>query len=248
MTSTRFLPVLAAVALVAPAARAQPPTELPHAVISASAGVQGPSRTFTDTFTFDQYVETARVQADYAVKVKAFFDGGAAVRLWRSLGAGVAISRFTDTRTAAVAATVPHPFFFDRDRTITGTATGVARNETAVHAQIVAFVPAGRRWLLELSAGPTFLTVEQSFVTGVSYDESYPFDTATYRSATIQKIRDRKVGYHIGADVMVRLTSSIGLGAIVRYSQARVGVDVNGARLDLDAGGLQAGGGMRVMF
>ncbi len=245
---TRLLLTAIAIALAAPAARAQAPTELPHAVLSANVGAQAPSRSFTDTFTFDQYVETAQVQADYAVKVKAFFDGGAAVRLWRSVGAGVAVSRFTDTRAAAVTGTVPHPFFFDRDRTITGAATGVARNETAVHVQIVAFVPAGRRWLLELSAGPTFLSVEQGFVTGVSYDESYPFDTATYRSATVQKIREHKAGYNVGGDVTFRLTPSIGLGAIVRYSRARVGFDVNGARLDLDAGGLQAGGGMRVLF
>ncbi len=245
----RLLLVSTMAALAASAASAQtPPPPLPRAVLSVNYGVQGPARTFSDTFTFDRYLETARVQADYDVKVKPFFDGGLAVPIWRSIGLGFTVSRFSATGTAAVQATIPHPFFFDQDRTISGEATDVVHDETAVHAQLVAFVPAGSRLLLALSAGPTVLTVEQSFVTMVNYDESYPFDTATYRSATLQRERKSKVGFNAGADVTVKVTASIGVGVIVRYSRAPVTFDVNGHGLKVDSGGLQAGGGIRVMF
>ena len=122
------------------------------------------------------------------------------------------------------------------------------RNETAVHAQVVAFLPAGDRVLVVLSAGPTFFTVEQGFVTDIAYDESYPFDEATFRSATVRLERERKVGFNAGADVTIRLGGAFGVGGMIRYAATTVDLTVDDRTLSLDAGGLPAGGGIRIVF
>jgi hypothetical protein len=244
--TTRILLALALVAVVAPAADAQPAA--PRGLITINAGLQSPSRTFSDSFTFENYVEDARARADYEVQPAPFFDGGFAVRLFGPIGAGVAFSRFSHSGTATVSGTIPHPFFFDRDRAIAGDVTGVKRNETAVHAQLVAFVPAGNRVLVVLSAGPSFFTVEQSLVSGVTYDESYPFDEASFRSATVRLERQQKIGFNAGADVTVKLGGSFGVGGMIRYTATTVDFTIDDRTLSLEAGGLQAGGGIRFVF
>jgi len=243
--TTRILLALVLVAVVAPAAGAQSPA--PRGLVTVNGGLQSPSRTFSDSFTFEVNVEEASVKTDYEVTSGPFFDGGFSVRLFGPIGAGVAFSRFSRTETATVSGTIPHPFFFDRDREIAGE-TGVKRNETAVHAQVVAFLPAGDRVLVVLSAGPTFFTVEQGLVTDVAYDESYPFDEASFRSATVRLERQRKTGFNAGADVTVRLGRSFGVGGMIRYAATTVDFTIDDRTLSLDAGGLQAGGGIRIVF
>ncbi len=243
--TTRILLALALVAAVAPTAGAQPAA--PRGLVTINGGLQSPSRTFNDSFTFEVNVEDATVRTEYEVKSGPFFDGGFSVRLFGPIGAGVAFSRFSRTETTAVSGTIPHPFFFDRDRDISGEAS-VKRNETAIHAQLVAFVPAGNRVLVVLSAGPSFFTVEQGLVTGVAYDESYPFDEASYRSATVRLERQQKVGFNAGADVTVRLGGSFGVGGMVRYAATTVDFTIDDRTLSLDAGGLQVAGGIRIMF
>lgn len=241
------LTALTALALAAPAARAQ--TLVPRGLVSINGGLQSPSRTFGDTFTFDRYVEQATVRSDYEVKSAPLFDGGFSVRLWGPLGVGVAFARFSHTGTATVEGSIPHPFFFDRGRAISGEVSSVKRNETAVHAQVMAYLPAGSKVLVALFAGPSFLTVEQSLVTRVSYDEAYPFDEATFRSATLTREREKKTGFNAGADVTVMLTRTFGVGGLIRFSQVTVDLPIDGDRtLSVEAGGLQAGGGIRIVF
>ena len=52
--------------------------------------------------------------------------------MWRALAAGVSVTRFKDSRDVPISGTVPHPFFFNRARSITGVTSG-ARQEMAVH-------------------------------------------------------------------------------------------------------------------
>jgi len=245
--------------LLAPAAHAQAPrpepqagpaparTAAPRGLVSINGGLQSPSRTFSDSFTFEVNVEDASVRTEYEVESGPFFDGGFSVRLFGPIGAGVAFSRFSRTGPATVSGTIPHPFFFDRGREISGE-TDVKRNETAIHAQLVAFVPAGERVLLVFSAGPSFFTVEQGLVTGVTFAESYPFDEASFRSATVRLEREEKIGFNAGADVTIRLGGSFGLGGMVRYAATTVDFRIDDRTLSLEAGGLQAGGGIRILF
>lgn len=243
----RILLVLTVAALAAPVAEAQP--RAPRGVVSVNGGWQSPDREFSDAFTSQQYLENATVDADYKVKSGPVYEGGLGVRLWRALGFGVAFSKYTDKSTAKVTGSVPHPFFFNRNRSIEGNAGGIQRDETTVHAQVLAFVPAGRRVLLVVSAGPSSVALRQSVVTRVHHDESYPFDTATYRTADTTTRSERTIGFHAGADIVFKFGESFGIGALIRYTQARFDLSpAEGRTIALDAGGLQAGAGVRMIF
>jgi hypothetical protein len=243
--TTRILLTLALVAAVAPAAGAQPAA--PRGLVTVNGGYQSPSRTFTDSFTFEANLEDATVRTDYDVNGGPFFDGGVSVRLFGPIGAGVAVSRFSRTGTASIAGTIPHPFFFDRGRDVSAE-DDAKRTETAIHAQLVAYLPASDRLLLVLSAGPSFFTVEQGLVTAVTWNDSYPFDEASLRRATVSLERERKVGFNVGADVTVRFGRSFGVGGMIRYAATTVSLANDQRALKLDAGGLQVGGGVRFLF
>lgn len=258
----RILLILTLAALAAAVAEAQPRAPQPRAsqpgtaqlqtprgIASFNAGWQSPDRQFDDSFTFQQYLENATVDVDHKVKSGPVYEGGLGVRLWRALGVGVAFSKYTDTSTAKVTGSIPHPFFFGRGRSMEGDAAGIERDETSVHAQVLAFVPAGRRMLVVLSAGPSFVTLRQGLVTRVHYDESYPFDTATFRTADTTSENERRTGFNAGADIVFRFGNTFGIGALIRYTQATIDLSpAEGRTISVDAGGLQAGVGMRVIF
>ena len=243
----RIILALSLLALASPIVYAQQPRAT-RGIVAVNGGWQASNRTFSDSFTFDQYAESGRVDVDYDIKAGPVFEGGLGVQLWKALGAGVSFSSYTDTSPATVSATVPHPFFFSRAREIEGT-VNTKREETTIHAQILAFVPAGSRVLLVLSAGPSYLTVRQTLVSTARWDESYPYDTATFRTPDTVTPSESVMGFNAGADFVFRFGRSFGLGALVRYTQGKVDVSpAEGRTMTIDAGGLQAGGGIRVIF
>jgi hypothetical protein len=251
MTRSPLL-VCALVTLAAAPSLAQSPSAPPAAprgVVSVNGGWQAPSRTFSDSFTFDQYAEPGTADVEYTVDPGPVFEGGFGMRLWKALGVGVSASKFNRSSTAHVTGSMPHPFFFSRPRTIEGDATGITRDETTINLQALAFVPAGSRVLLVLSAGPSFISVQQDLVTAVKWDESYPFDTATYRTVDTTTPSEHAVGVNVGADVIFRFGRSFGLGALIRFTQAKVDlVPAAGRTVSVDAGGFQAGAGFRILY
>ena len=246
MRTTMAATVVAAALSAAPAS-AQTWSERVH--VSVNGAFQATSNDFTDRFQFEKDLETGSTEADYRVKGGFVFDAGGGVRLWRNLGAGVAVSYFTRTDAAATETRSPHPFFMEQFRTVTGDATGLARTETAVHVQAMYFLNPSGPLRVVLSAGPTFVNVEQQLVTEVVLTEAYPYDTAEFGSARSEKIKKSKAAFNVGADVMWMLTRSIGAGGIVRFSRASVDLDApGGRRVSVDAGGLYVGGGVRLLF
>jgi hypothetical protein len=100
-----------------------------------------------------------------------------------------------------------------------------------------------------LSGGPSFFNVEQDMVTEVSISESFPYDTATFSSATKRRQKASAPAFNVGADVLYMLTSKFGVGGLVRFARATVDLDAPENRtIAVDAGGVYAGGGVRVLF
>ena len=144
---------------------------------------------------------------------------------------------------ASTTSSVPHPFFFNQPREVTGDATGVKRSETAVHVQAMYLVEPGGRLRLVLSGGPSFFTVEQDLVTEVTITETFPFDTAAFASARKSREKGSAAAFNVGADVMWMLNRTLGVGGLVRFSQASVDLDAPANRtISVDAGGVYAGG------
>ena len=217
--------------------------------ISVNGAYQPTANDFSDRFEFEKDLETGTTEVDYPVKGGVVFDGGGGVRLWKGLGAGVAVSYFTHNDAAATTTRSPHPFFLNQFREVSGDTRSLSRTETAVHVQALYFWDPAGPLRLVLSGGPTFFSVEQELVTAVQLVEEYPYDTAQFSNVTADKIKESKVAFNVGADVLWMFSRSIGAGGLVRFSRASVDLGApNNRSVSVDAGGVSVGGGLRVVF
>ena len=219
-----------------------------RARVSINAGGQFGGESFTTTATKPVYVENAVFTTTYAGPTGPMFDGGVAARLKGNFGVGVAVSWFKGKDEGAVTGTVPHPFLFNTPRPINGTASGLERNELATHIQAVYVIPRGKLDVA-IAGGPSWFSVKQDLVTDVIYAETYPYDVATFTSATTNRVTKSAVGYNVGVDVGVRFSATFGVGGLVRFTRAPTDLSAaNGVAVRVDAGGVQVGGGFRVYF
>jgi hypothetical protein len=237
----------ASLAMAAPAAAQDTSSRV---VVSLNGGIQTGGPGLADHFEFAaDPIETAKVDVQYPAKPGVLIDGGLGLRFWKNLGVGVAVSHATVDGTAEIDAQIPHPLYLEQPREVTGEQDGITRAETAVHVQLQITVPMASRVTLVLSAGPSRLSVEQDIVTDVLYDHEYPFDVATFRSAPTRRSKASVTGFNAGADLRWMFSRHIGLGGIVRFIRGSVDLETeNNRRILVRAGGLQAGGGIRIGF
>lgn len=204
-----------------------------------------PTSSFSNTVHPIDFAEASVVETGYKTGSVPGFEAGGGVRVWRNLAVGLDVSRFSKRTAGAVAAQVPHPFFFSRARAVSGDASGLTRDETAAHLQALWMVPMRNRWQLALAGGPSWFSVGQDLVSDVTVTQTYPFDTATFAAATnVHRSRSR-LGFNAGADVSYLLRPHVGLGAGITYAHASIALDDT---LTVDAGGAHLGGGLRLRF
>ena len=222
----------------------------PRVRISANAGVQPSSTAIATSTTSPIYAENETINTTYSVGSGVFFDGGVLVRLAGGLHAGVTVSSFMKQNDGEVASTVPHPFFYNTPRPVAGVAGGLERSELVTHLQAAYVIRAGKSVDIAVSAGPSWFHVTQDLVTGITFAERYPYDTATFTGVSTAQATADSVGVNAGVDLAVKLSKNIGIGGLVRYSHTSVDFPVPGAltRSESDAGGFQAGGGIRLFF
>jgi len=247
MRASMTVTLAALLASCATPAAAQTWTE--RGYVSVNGAFQATTNDFNDRFEFEKDLETGTTDVDYRVKGGVVFDAGGGVRLWKSLGAGVAVSYFTRKDPAATSTRSPHPFFMNQFRDVTGDTTDLTRTETAVHVQAMYFFNPSGPLRVVFSGGPSFFNVEQQLVSTVVLTEAYPFDTADFSSARSEKVKKTAPAFNVGADVMWMLSRSIGVGGILRFSRASIDLGAANSRtVSVDAGGFYAGGGLRVVF
>jgi hypothetical protein len=238
---------LAVVVLAAAPAAAQTWTERVH--VSVNAGVLSGTQDFSDRVEFDENIESGSTTVDYRVQGGFTFDGGLGYRIWKGLGAGASVSFFSSDNAASTTSAVPHPFFFNQPREVVGDATDIGRSETGVHIQAMYLIDPAGPLRLVLSGGPSFFAVTQDVVTSVNFVETFPYDTAEFGSADSEEASGSAVGFNVGADVFWMLSRQFGVGGLFRFSRAALDLDAAGGRqLSIDAGGVFAGGGIRLVF
>lgn len=217
--------------------------------VSVSAGLQPDSAALAQQTSVLDYLEPTDIAADLPGRGVPFYDVSLAVRVAGNLGVAFGVSGLSTTGDAGVTAAVPHPFFFDRPRSISGEAFGLRRVETGLHVGVAYLVAASDRADIMVLGGATQFRVRQDLVSDVTFSEAYPYDTATFSTAQVVRQNASRLGYHVGLDVTWKLAPRWGVGALVRFARAKVPFEVNGAETGtVDAGGLQAGGGVRVIF
>ncbi len=241
------LPVLAILcaSLTPGSAAAQP---LPRFLIGVNGLYQASTTSFDDRVTFDLNRETATFETSYPIEAGPLFDAGVSLRLWKGLAIGAGVSRFDVDVTADVTARLPHPLFFQRDREISGETGGMTRQETAVHVQAQYHLPPLGRLLIVVGAGPSVLDIKQSIATDVNYTETFPYDTATFVGVDSRRVSGTATGFNVGADVRWMFTRNLGVGGLVRFTRAKVDLEIDNRTIQVDAGGTQVGVGLRLAF
>ena len=217
--------------------------------VSVNGGYQTTANNFRDGAIYRRNAEDGRFDTTYTVKAGPTFDVAGGGIVWRRLGIGVGVSRFTLATPTHLAGSIPHPFFFNLPRAVSADVGGLKREELAVHVQARAIVPAGQHVQVMLFGGPSFFQVKQDVVTDFTYTDSYPYDEASFRSATSSTQTKSKIGFNAGGDFAFFFTRQVGVGAAVQFSGTTIPLtSAGGGAADVKVGGVQAGGGLRLRF
>jgi len=240
--------ILIVIAAAASPAFAQT-SPVPRGFLVVNGGYQLTANDFSDGATKRENGEDGRFDTTYTVKGGPSFDVAGGATVWRSLGVGVGVSRFSVSTPTDMTASVPHPFFFNRPRSIGGEVPGLKREELAVNVQVAGMFPIGARMQAMLFGGPSFFQVKQGVVTDFTYSESYPYDVATFSSAATNSASVSKTGFNAGADVAFFFTRQLGVGGTVQFAGTSVDLPAGGGQTQsVKVGGGRAGGGLRLRF
>jgi hypothetical protein len=213
-----------------------------YVTISAS---YTPSLNFADTARLIQFGETEQIATSYGIKSIPGFDASAGIHVWRRLAIGADIAFVSKAGTGSVAAQVPHPLYFNRPRAVTGDTSGLTRTETALNVEALITVPVAARWRAALFGGPSWFSVKQDLVGGVTVTDAYPFDTATFNTASSARRSGSGAGFNVGGDLAYMVRPGVGIGGGIRFSRARVPLNDT---VTVDAGGPHIDGGVRFLF
>jgi hypothetical protein len=234
----------------APARPAPAAPPIDRIYVSINGAYQTGGDSFGETVTFRENAEDGRFTTDYEVKSGPALNVSVGAGLWRNIGVGVGVTRYSKNTPTALNAAVPHPFFFNRPRTVDGDVAGLEREELAVHVQARAtFVPTDRIQAV-VFAGPSFFSVKQGIVNDFEITETYPYDTATFSRGITTDVDESKIGFNVGADVGYFFTRQVGVGGSVQWAGTTIDAPASGGTgtFEIKAGGLQAGGGLRLRF
>jgi len=217
--------------------------------ISINGGFKATSTDFADNVRFTLFVEEGDFDARYQVETGPTFDVNGGARVWRNFALGGGVSVFSKDATANVSARLPHPFFFNQHRDVSGGAQDLARREVALHIQALWMTPVNARFNVTVFGGPTFFTIDQDLTEAVEFAEVFPFDTTEFTGVSTVTASESTVGFNIGVDVGFYFSEHVGVGGLVRFSSASVDfTSPDGDVVPADVGGLQTTGGLRVRF
>lgn len=223
--------------------------------ISINAGQQTSSTIVKQEQTFERYFEQGSFTFERPVSTAVIYDLGLAVRLWRGLHAGAAVSMFDDkSGGGTVTARVPHPLQFNRPRTVTGDVPNATRREVGQHLMFGWNVKAAGGVEFLLFAGPSIIATDQLVVKSLTLEldkEVFPFDQLAFPFVVSETLRENVMGYNVGVDMSWHFARHVGVGLLVRFSegkQAFTPTPSGSTAVEVTVGGLQAGGGLRLQF
>lgn len=210
----------------------------PEYYFNATFGAQPQRRTVLGTATATIFNETAEFTADHRVGNGPFFDIAAGQRLTSSIIVGLSFSSFSSKGTAAGTASIPDPLFVGRPAIVGIQGSDLKRGEQFINLRAVWFRPLSKKIDLAVAAGPSVAHVKQQFLSGA----------LTEGTENVVFIAEDQSGWGFGlnadADITYLLTPKYGIGLLLRYAWAKVGLDA----ADVTAGGFQGGLGIRVRF
>jgi hypothetical protein len=182
------------------------------------------------------------MDATQKVKSGGFFDVSVGYKVWHNLALGVGYSRAGSKADAAITLSVPDPVFFDRPRSVTASATGLAHTENTVNLMAVWMVPVTDKIDVGVSAGPSIFMLKQELPNSPSITEPGPI----VGPIDLSSADKTTAGFNLGVDVTYMLNKRFGVGGLARYTWGSAAI--TGATNDLKLGGFQIGAGLRTRF
>lgn len=248
LVTAAIMTVSAATAEAQQARRPQRPRAVNPYQIDVNGAFRLNAITFGETAEPAINAEQARFATTYDVPGAAGLSIAASRQAWQRLGVGVSFDRTSRRSATGIDASIPHPFVFGRNRAFEG-AVDTSRDETMVAAQVRYLLPVRRNLAVALFGGPAWFSVAQDMVQRVDYSEAYPYDTAAFRSAAIERVTGSALGVSIGADTAYYLSRRAGVGLTLQYSTATIGVaSLGSSDVESKAGGFNIGAGVRFRF
>jgi hypothetical protein len=244
-----FLAVSAAVpslwAAEAPAAALPRPRV--RIVLNAMGSFTNPS--FSDTQHYAEYAETTSVTSSYSTKTGFGPDVALELRLFGGFGVLAGYSLASRSEDGHFEAQRPQPLYLNRPRSVSGELTGYDYKEGAVHLDL-AYAGASGKLDWSLFAGASLFQVEADLLGQLTWNEAYPYDEVSVASSPAKTVKASPTGFNVGARLDWRFARRFGAGLVVRYSSASVKLRAtpDASETSFDAGGLQAGLGVRLYF
>jgi hypothetical protein len=149
---------------------------------------------------------------------------------------------------------MPHPLFFNaHDTDARPGDVALARTEGSVHIQaMVVATPNSDGVRIRFFGGPTRFRVTQETVDDILYDQVFQvfgrLNAVEITNCEFSKSEGTGWGFHVGADVGVFFTRVFGVGGFVKFSKGTVELSDFSGTFEVDAGGFQTGGGVRLKF
>lgn len=220
--------------------------------LNINFGYQVQSQDPIQSAEFPLYEETGTWQAQHSIGGGAPFEIGGGWNLSRRFGVGLSFAtRAKDSRDVNVTANVPSPVFTDTLRNASASLTGLEHSERAVHLQALWQVPVTVEFDVTVFGGPTIFSVRDDVIQSVAPSELGGDFSSVGLDVSRTTQRKSTVGFNMGVDTRYRLTRLVGVGAMLRYSYGSVDLtlpDNPTGTLNVDAGGLEIGAGLRFRF
>jgi hypothetical protein len=188
--------------------------------------------------------ERAAIDVTYTPATALGGGVGLARRLSSRFGVLADVSFGSAKASAAARGTLPHPLYFNRSRDVEGT-DDVTGSQLIVDLIATGFWQKGSRWTILAGVGPSFVRVSQKVVTGVLVTETFPYDIVAVRGLQTETASGGGIGVTGMLDVTRSFGTRTGLAVFARYTAASVATGDEDTAVDINAGGLRVGLGLR---
>jgi hypothetical protein len=217
--------------------------------VSINGGYRVSSNDFQDRGHFRANAEEGNFDTEYRVASGPAFDVFGGFLITPRSGVGAGVSRYSRSTPVAFVGSVPHPFFFNRPRSVSREVIGLHREELALHVQMYRVLSLSRTLQVTFSAGPSFFRTRQGVVTGFVYGDAYPYDEASFQRAETMDVTSWTAGFNAAGDFAVFFTPQMGVGFSAQYAGATGALQsAAGGTHDVKVGGVSTGAGLRFRF
>jgi hypothetical protein len=203
----------------------------------------------TESRSFPIFRETATVDVNYRDSSRSGYELGALVHIFGPVGIVASAELFDRSPSATYRDRLPHPFFYDQLRELSGEQPHLSWSERAFHVDPVLSLDFGPRLSVDVFSGVSMFFTETELVDEILYEEVFPYDSVVSKGLTFRRMNARPLGYNVGVSTTLRLVGVLGMDFGLRYSRAGVHLDLaQGREIRFDTGGLRFGAGLRILI